>query len=287
MYLSFSSSPQPASGHGEGKQLRAEWRVSRRMGRETLSDGPELFRRMASGLIGGAVTHPRSLSDSQLVALCREGDAEAWNEVVERFSRYVYAITQRGFGLRAPTPRTSSRRSSPGCTNASATCATTRRPATVAGPDHPEAVHRRVAQELVGNRSTESLPEPVDDEWIARLDESLSVHQAMDELPDNCQEVLDRFFCRDESYRVIGDTLDIPAGTIASRISRCLAQMRESLGKETGEEARQVSEMYDEDASRARSRSAAPPKAWIRAAQQLPSARAALDGLVERALADA
>jgi hypothetical protein len=30
-----------------------------------------------------------------------------------------------------------------------------------------------------------------------------------------------------------------------------------------------------------------PPEAWIRAAQELPAARAALDGLVERALADA
>ena len=30
-----------------------------------------------------------------------------------------------------------------------------------------------------------------------------------------------------------------------------------------------------------------PPEAWIQAAQELPTARAALDGLVQRALADA
>jgi DNA-directed RNA polymerase specialized sigma24 family protein len=48
--------------------------------------------------------------------------------------------------------------------------------------------------------------------------------------------VLDRFFCRDESYRTIGDALDIPAGTIASRISRCLSRMRDLLGKETAAE---------------------------------------------------
>ena len=40
---------------------------------------------------------------------------------------------------------------------------------------------------------------------------------------------LDRFFCRDQSYREIGDALAIPAGTIASRISRCLARLKEAL----------------------------------------------------------
>ena len=38
-------------------------------------------------------------SDAQLVSRCREGDAGAWNEFVERFSRYVYAISSRGFRL--------------------------------------------------------------------------------------------------------------------------------------------------------------------------------------------
>ena len=48
------------------------------------------------------------------------------------------------------------------------------------------------------------------------------VHEAMKQLPEHCAEILDRFFARDESYRTIGDALDMPPGTIASRISRCL-----------------------------------------------------------------
>jgi len=35
------------------------------------------------------------LTDAQLVERCRSGDPEAWNELVERFSRYVYAIAVR------------------------------------------------------------------------------------------------------------------------------------------------------------------------------------------------
>ena len=46
---------------------------------------------------------------------------------------------------------------------------------------------------------------------------------------EDCREVLDRFFCRDESYRTIGQALGIPYGTIASRISRCLGKLRERL----------------------------------------------------------
>ena len=42
-----------------------------------------------------------SLSDAALVARCRTGDENAWAELVNRFSRYVFAIATQGFGLRA------------------------------------------------------------------------------------------------------------------------------------------------------------------------------------------
>src|SRR3954467_15776791 len=38
-------------------------------------------------------------TDAELVARCRQGDQAAWNELVERFSRYVYAIAVQGFRL--------------------------------------------------------------------------------------------------------------------------------------------------------------------------------------------
>src|SRR3954453_20186888 len=46
------------------------------------------------------MTAPASLTDSELVGRCREGDDPAWAEFVERFSRYVYAIVTQGFRLR-------------------------------------------------------------------------------------------------------------------------------------------------------------------------------------------
>jgi RNA polymerase sigma factor (sigma-70 family) len=57
----------------------------------------------------------------------------------------------------------------------------------------------------------------------------MTVHAALTGLSPDCREILDRFFTRDESYRTIGAELDLPAGTIASRIARCLARLRDVL----------------------------------------------------------
>src|SRR5215210_7048120 len=39
------------------------------------------------------------VTDAQLVERCRSGSPDAWRELVERFSRYVYAIAIRGYRL--------------------------------------------------------------------------------------------------------------------------------------------------------------------------------------------
>ena len=72
--------------------------------------------------------------------------------------------------------------------------------------------------------TTESA-DPTQDE----VDEAFAVREALAELGEPCHEMLDRFFARDESYRTIGEQLDLPPGTIASRISRCLAKLRQEL----------------------------------------------------------
>src|SRR5438552_7543216 len=42
----------------------------------------------------------QTVSAAQLVARCRNGDQDAWAALVERFSRYVYAIATQGFRRR-------------------------------------------------------------------------------------------------------------------------------------------------------------------------------------------
>ena len=40
----------------------------------------------------------------------------------------------------------------------------------------------------------------------------MTVRDGLARLGPECREILDRFFCRDESYRTIGDALDDPRG---------------------------------------------------------------------------
>src|SRR5437763_14196673 len=145
-----------------------------------------------------------ALTDAELVARCRAGDQAAWNQLVERFSRYVYAICVQAFRL----------------------------------PQHDaedvfQEVFARVYQHLERLRSDEAirpwiaqltrrpcidrlraaaregpaaeeLPEEGDeDEELAHLDEALAVRAALDEVGEPCREVLARFFCCDQSYRTI------------------------------------------------------------------------------------
>ena len=168
-----------------------------------------------------------SLSDAQLVARCRARDEAAWRELVNRFSRYVYAIIGQGFGLKAENAEDVFQE------------VFARTYQHLARLRDDEAIRpwiaqltRRLCIDHIRAGSREQLMdeeiEPNElDETLSQLEEALSVHEALAELPEHCREILDRFFTRDESYQTIGAALDIPAGTIASRISRCLAKLRE------------------------------------------------------------
>ena len=170
------------------------------------------------------------LSDGLLVARCRQGDAEAWRELVERFSRYVYAIAVQGFRLPQQDAEDIFQE------------VFARVYERLDSLREDEAVRpwiaqltRRLCIDRLRSGSRESgadvdeLPEVPAEDVLEALEDAFDVHDAMAELPDSCQQILDRFFARDESYRTIGDTLGLPAGTIASRISRCLDKLRDAF----------------------------------------------------------
>jgi RNA polymerase sigma factor (sigma-70 family) len=75
----------------------------------------------------------------------------------------------------------------------------------------------------------DELPEVAAEDVLTALEEAFDVQGGGGDLLENCRHPLDRFFARDESYRTIGDTLGLPAGTIASRLSRCLDKLRDAF----------------------------------------------------------
>ncbi len=168
------------------------------------------------------------LTDAQLVALCRAGDERAWAELVQRFSRYVYAIAVQGFRLSGSDAEDVFQE------------VFTRTYERLDALRDDAAVRPWLAQltrNLCVDRLRESARvEPAEDvepgavdETLAELDLGLTVREALESLGEPCSDLLDRFFCRDESYRTLGEEFDLPAGTIASRISRCLGKLRERL----------------------------------------------------------
>ncbi|HEY8645558.1 MAG TPA: sigma-70 family RNA polymerase sigma factor [Gaiellaceae bacterium] len=171
-------------------------------------------------------------SDADLVRRCRAGDAAAWNELVERFSRYVYAICAQGFRL--------SEHDAEDVFQDVFTRVYTHldrlRDDEAFRPWLAQLTRRTCIDRLrSGGRETPTEDvEPGDlDETLSQLDESLAIHDALATLTDNCRDILDRFFAQDESYRTIGEALDLPAGTIASRISRCLDKLKALLEETT------------------------------------------------------
>jgi RNA polymerase sigma-70 factor (ECF subfamily) len=169
------------------------------------------------------------VADADLVARCREGDQQAWNELVNRFSRYVYAITTRAYRMNQQDSedvfqevfaRTFEHLDS-------------LRDDAAVRPWIGTLTRRLCVDKLRSGTREHLVDDPdeslVSDDGMAELDEAMSVHDAMRTLPEFCAEILDRFFTRDESYKTIGEALELPPGTIASRISRCLSKLRKQL----------------------------------------------------------
>lgn len=168
------------------------------------------------------------LSDAQLVGRCRAGEAAAWNELVERFSRYVFAIAVRGYRL----PEHDAEDVFQDVFARAFERIGSLRDDGAVRPWLAQLTRNACVDRLRSAAREQPAEEPTVEETDAtleRLDEALDVHEGLEALSDECREILDRFFARDESYRAIGEALDLPAGTIASRISRCLGKLREKL----------------------------------------------------------
>jgi RNA polymerase sigma factor (sigma-70 family) len=170
----------------------------------------------------------RRVADARLVDACRDGDEGAWSALVERFSRYVHAICVQGFRLSqqdaedvfqdvfAKVYENLARLRSDDAFR----------------PWLAQMTRRACVDKLrsAGRGSAVEGPEAAQiDDVLARLDEALAVRDALGRLSETCQEILDRFFSQDESYRTIGAALDLPPGTIASRISRCLDKLKAAM----------------------------------------------------------
>jgi RNA polymerase sigma factor (sigma-70 family) len=174
-----------------------------------------------------------AVSDAEVVRACRAGEDAAWRELVERFSRYVYAIA-RAHRLDESDAEDVFQETF------------TRIYEHLGRLRDDDAIRPWIGQltrRLCIDRLRAAVRDPVPDDSEERgeldrrmiaVDDAVSVHEALRTLSADCREILDRFFCRDQSYNTIGELLDLPPGTIASRISRCLGKLRTAYEGRSG-----------------------------------------------------
>lgn len=179
------------------------------------------------------------LSDAQLVAACRAGDAAAWDALVARYERLVYTIPLR-YGLtraeaddvfqtvwlklleRLPTLRQPERVGAWLVTTARRECWGRRR----------SAEHKRT-----DTVAPEALPESrwIDElspeEILLRYERQHAIRRAIERLEERCRHLLQLLYYESSrpSYAEIAARLRIPVGSIGPTRARCLQKLRKLL----------------------------------------------------------
>ena len=183
-------------------------------------------------------------SDLQLVLACRRGDQLAWEKLIRRYQRLIYAIPIRAGldedqaadifqdvfttlfqklndiedpeRLHAWLVTTARRKTWRTISKAHG------RPRSAADADIP-------ADEAVAIRDEAPLP----DEQLLILEEQHRVRTAVSSLDERCRTMLQMLFYRSEpaSYAELAASLGIPEGSIGPTRARCLAKLLRILKK--------------------------------------------------------
>ena len=182
------------------------------------------------------------LDDATLAGRCRRGDAHAWEAIVLRYRRLVYAIPTR-CGL-APEEADEVFQ----CTFARLVerLATIRDPGlirawlvTTAKRLSLDSIRRRraveMSEEILGNMPDSA---PLPGEELARIEDQHLVRQAFERLPERCRALLGLlYYAADEpSYEAIGKQLGMPLGSIGPTRARCLEKLVKLYEELTGKE---------------------------------------------------
>lgn len=179
---------------------------------------------------------PDDIAQELLVVRCRRRDSQAWNELIERYNDRLFYFVRRLVSdeegarsvmqevwvqalrsfrhLKSPERLTSwlytiARRTA--FNHYRGRCATFSR--------HEEATIENAAEE---------------DDATERLENAELVHFGLNQLELPEREVLTLYFLEAFSVAEIGGILQIPAGTVKSRLSRARSQLRQILEHEAG-----------------------------------------------------
>jgi RNA polymerase sigma factor (sigma-70 family) len=173
------------------------------------------------------LTHPSTLSDTELVARCLEGDARAWEVLVRRYRRLVWAVAL-GQGLSEADGEDVFQST---WLRVHEALGSLRSVEGLAG--WIAAVARSQCGRLTRRRDLERRTAPLLEER-ARMAEApageaeafQSVGAAVDRLAARCRDLLRMLYWERASYAAVTRRLRVPQGSIGPTRARCLEKLR-------------------------------------------------------------
>jgi RNA polymerase sigma factor (sigma-70 family) len=191
-----------------------------------------------------AIVEARGQSDEQLLAACRSGDEGAWEALVGRYQRLIYAIPRRA-GLDEDaaseifqdvfTALLESIDSIEQPSRLQAWLVTTAKRKTWRARSRASLVRPFASEEGEGEGEMYDLADErvLPDEALVRLEEQHLVRAALDELGGRCQQLLQILFYSAEPppYSEIAAALGTSEGSIGPTRARCLKKLLDVLKK--------------------------------------------------------
>lgn len=180
-------------------------------------------------------------SDQELVRACQRGDEAAWEQLVKRYKRLIYAIPRRA-GLDEDTAADVFQRVFLKLLNSidqiaqperiSAWLVTTARRETWLTGRRERAASAALRMNGDENEDRELVDSaPLPEEWLLRLEEQHTLRSAIDSLNERCRSLLMLLFYHPDSprYTEIAAALGIKIGSIGQFRARCLHRLLGAL----------------------------------------------------------
>jgi RNA polymerase sigma-70 factor (ECF subfamily) len=166
--------------------------------------------------------------EAELIRRCLARDEDAWAAMVERYAGYLYALAGRGFRFTPPEAEEVVQDTFAQVFEHLSEYRGTGQLAAWMG-----TIARNVARQRLRTRARHPeavLPDDavdaVQQQALDTIEDALLVNEALTQLESPCDDVLRRFFIMEQKYGEIASALQVPAGTVASRIARCLVRLR-------------------------------------------------------------
>jgi RNA polymerase sigma factor (sigma-70 family) len=183
-------------------------------------------------------------TDLQLVSACRRGDQRAWETLIQRYQRLIYAIPLRA-GLDEDqaadvfqdvfTTLFQKLNDIEEPERLHAWLVTTTRRKTWRILSHPQNNSRSAASADVYDAEASTIRDeaPLPDEKLLLLEQQHRIRTALSSLDERCRTLLQMLFYRREppSYAEIAASLGIPEGSIGPTRARCLSKLLRLLEK--------------------------------------------------------